>query len=83
MPLVFLDLDWTHHGFAGALRNHVMVAELDLPEAEAAAPPAEAAPAPAANGAAPAEAAEKVAVKGLGSSLGPAPKKKAAKDTKA
>lgn len=65
----------------GALRNHVMVAELDLPEPEAAAPPAEAAP-PAANGA-PAEAAEKVAVKGLGASLGPAPKKKAAKEATA
>ena len=62
-----------------------MVAELGLPEPEVAAPPAEAAPPPTANGSAPpqAEAAEKVAVKGLGASLGPAPKKKAAKNATA
>lgn len=60
-----------------------MVAELGLPEPAVAAPPAEAAPPPTANGSAPAEAAEKVAVKGLGASLGPAPKKKAAKEATA
>ena len=57
-------------------------AELDLPAAEPEAAPAAVEAAPAAKGAA-AQAAEPVAVKGLGSSLGPAPKKKAAKEATA